>query len=280
MRILSFNFSTKLQFSQPVVDHDFVLRCMPRSSSRQTVLTSDITVFPATTLARQTDGFGNALLAGRIPEGHDEFEFYSLGEVMVDESRQNGGRDFFADGPQSPVFARPSSLTCAGEAVRALVEETLSISFNAGACAEGGLALERARLLSAAVSARMTYAPGATDVHTTGEQALAGGAGVCQDYSHALLAACRLAGIPARYVSGLMLGEGATHSWVDVLCEDGWHGLDPTNARDVTDDYIVLGYGRDFGDCPIERGVFRGDAEQVQSVQVSVTDDASTSPSA
>lgn len=39
--------------------------------------------------------------------------------------------------------------------------------------------------------------------------------------------------------------------------------------------YIALSHGRDFADCPIERGVFVGGARQSMSVSVRVTDDAS-----
>lgn len=278
MRILSFNFTTKLAFSEPVVEHDFLLRCMPRSSARQTVLACDVSVFPAAALSRQEDGFGNVTLAGRIAGPHDEFEFLSTGEVLVDEEGRGEGLTPWKDGPQAPVFARPSELTAPGENVRRLVAEALgedALSDGAaGLAGRGASALELARRLSEAVGARMSYARGATDVTTTAEEALAAGAGVCQDYTHALLSACRLAGVPARYVSGLLLGEGASHSWADVLCEDGWHGIDPTNGQDVGDGYVVLGYGRDFRDCPVERGVFKGSAEQSQSVSVRVADES------
>ena len=68
-----------------------------------------------------------------------------------------------------------------------------------------------------------------------------------------------------------MLGEGATHAWVEVFDGQLWHGIDPTNDRLVDDGYIAFSHGRDFSDCPIEVGVFRGGARQSQSVAVSVT---------
>jgi transglutaminase-like putative cysteine protease len=64
---------------------------------------------------------------------------------------------------------------------------------------------------------------------------------------------------------------------VEVHDECCWRGLDPTNRREVDCGYIALSHGRDFADCPIERGVFVGGARQSMSVSVRVTDDASLS---
>ena len=67
---------------------------------------------------------------------------------------------------------------------------------------------------------------GTTNVHTTADEALAAGRGVCQDFAHVMIAACRVRGIPARYVSGYLYdprangGEGASHAWVDVHVAD------------------------------------------------------------
>ena len=63
---------------------------------------------------------------------------------------------------------------------------------------------ERAHELMEAVRAELVYEPGATDVQTQAEEVLALGRGVCQDFAHVLLAACRSVGIPARYVSGYL----------------------------------------------------------------------------
>lgn len=73
-----------------------------------------------------------------------------------------------------------------------------------------------------------------------------------------LIAACRCAGVPARYVNGFLVGEGETHAWVEVHDECCWRGLDPTNRHEVDCGYIALSHGRDFTDCPIERDAVAG----------------------
>ena len=101
----------------------------------------------------------------------------------------------------------------------------------------------------------MTYQWGITGVHTSAAEALALGVGVCQDYSHIMLAMCRLVGLPARYVSGHLIGEGGSHAWVDVAVPDAggasgwsWVGFDPTHDSLVGPGYLTVATGRDYGD--------------------------------
>jgi transglutaminase-like putative cysteine protease len=123
--------------------------------------------------------------------------------------------------------------------------------------------LEFARRASDWVSNAMQYKHNLTSVATTAAQALEIGAGLCQDYSHIFLALCRAVGVPARYVSGHMVGEGASHAWCEVLLEQGTYGFDPTNARTPNLGYTVVALGRDYNDVAPTAGRFTGDAAGV-----------------
>ena len=112
----------------------------------------------------------------------------------------------------------------------------------------------------------MTYLPGVTSVRTTAPEAFAAGQGVCQDFAHIYLALARKAGLSARYVNGLPEGEGASHAWCEVWLDGIWTGIDPTRGRWTGEDYLRFSVGRDFGDCPMERGVFLGLTDQTQTV--------------
>ncbi len=116
----------------------------------------------------------------------------------------------------------------------------------------------------------ISYIKGVTDINTTTEDVLKLKCGVCQDYSHLMIGLCRLSGIPARYVAGLMIGEGETHAWVEIYNDGIWMGLDPTNNKVVDDYYIKLSHGRDYGDCIIDKGSFLGITNQEQKVYVLV----------
>ncbi len=143
-----------------------------------------------------------------------------------------------------------------------------------------------------------TYTPGATDVNTTLQQVLENKQGVCQDFAHLMLSICRRQGIPSRYISGyLYTGEqeggalpehrlqgghageenshlisgNAMHAWIECLLPDGqWRGFDPTNNIVTNDYYIKVHYGRDYGDVPPVRGVYRGPFAHTLEVNVQV----------
>src|SRR5207302_6383976 len=109
----------------------------------------------------------------------------------------------------------------------------------------------------------LAYAFDVTTVHTTAAEALAVGAGVCQDFAHLMLALCRLCGLPARYVSGHLLGVGGTHAWVEVLLPDPEHGgaiawpYDPANGCAAGLRYLTIAVGRDYHDVAPPSGTFR-----------------------
>src|SRR5438128_1376438 len=112
--------------------------------------------------------------------------------------------------------------------------------------------LELADRINDWVYRSMTYRYGVTGIRTTAAEALALGAGVCQDYAHVMLAVCRACALPARYVSGHMLGQGGTHAWVEVVLPgDGgrdavaW-AFDPTHAGRAGLGYVTIARGRGY----------------------------------
>lgn len=120
---------------------------------------------------------------------------------------------------------------------------------------------------------RFSYERGCTHVSTTAAEAFALGKGVCQDYAHIYVVLCRLAGFPARYVTGMAVGEGATHAWAEVWQNGKWTAYDPTHDCPADDRYIKLSHGRDFADCSVDRGCFFGGAGQEQTVYVKVEEE-------
>ncbi|HVL15222.1 MAG TPA: transglutaminase family protein, partial [Gemmata sp.] len=138
--------------------------------------------------------------------------------------------------------------------------------------ADGMFLARAAEAVMRAVCDRLVYEKEVTAAHTRVSEALDLGRGVCQDMAHLFLAAARLRGIPARYVSGYVHqpGEIATHAWVQVWGGPGvgWANLDPTHEKWVGADHVVTAVGRDFSDVPPNRGVWRGEA--VESIHVTV----------
>jgi transglutaminase-like putative cysteine protease len=122
--------------------------------------------------------------------------------------------------------------------------------------------LERAARICEFVHEAMSYEYGVTSVQTTAADALAGGRGVCQDSAHIMLALCRLLAMPARYVSGHLLGQGGTHAWVEVMIPAVDHAaampFDPCNGVSASARYLTIATGRDYADVPPTSGVYVG----------------------
>jgi transglutaminase-like putative cysteine protease len=132
--------------------------------------------------------------------------------------------------------------------------------------------------LTAYLGAWFRFDPEATKVDTPLLEAVQGRAGVCQDYSHAMIAVLRSVGIPARYVSGYVLtgvDSEASHAWVEVFVPGaGWLGYDPTNHRPASQEHIKTAHGRDYDDCPPLRGSRTGGGKERLEVSVRVEEAA------
>jgi transglutaminase-like putative cysteine protease len=200
------------------------------------------------------DRFGNHVVdlrARRVPQAID-FESWALVERRAALQRRSLPRRALAD----RRYLEPSALT---EPDAALVKAARAM---AGGGATG---FELAHRINDWVYDTLEYTPDATDVRTTAADALSLGRGVCQDYAHVMLALCRLCGLPARYVSGQLLGEGGAHAWVEILLpapdkpgEAVALALDPTNGRETNLSYLTIAVGRDFRDVTPTSGTFRG----------------------
>ena len=128
----------------------------------------------------------------------------------------------------------------------------------------------------------MTFDASATTVDTPAAEAFAKRRGVCQDFSHIMIACLRGLGIPSGYVSGFLRtlppkgkprleGADAMHAWVQAWCgTDGWVDYDPTNACFAGEDHIVVARGRDYSDVAPVKGSMRisGGQRSKQAVDV------------
>ena len=119
------------------------------------------------------------------------------------------------------------------------------------------------------VRGQFGYDRGTTNVHSTVDDILSAGGGVCQDFAHLNIGLLRLAGIPARYVSGCVAPglsshpkrppvELATHAWIEVMLPGmGWTGFDATYRSRTTAHHISFAIGRDYNDVPPVCGSYK-----------------------
>ena len=137
--------------------------------------------------------------------------------------------------------------------------------------------MEFAQALNHHVHELLTYLPDSTSVHTTANEVLQLGSGVCQDYVHLFLGMARQNRFPSRYVSGYLnqgsklKGSAKMHAWAEIYLQSkGWVGLDPTNNLLVDHNYIKVAHGADYSDCSPIRGVLKTNGANSTNHQVKV----------
>ena len=250
---------------------------------------------PARRRVRQ-DAAGNTVVRVSAPRVEHSVEFRVV--AVVERVRQRGAALLPASALEDRRLRRPTRLTAADDRLRAMADDLVGARPSELADASGvivgarpseladasgvivgarpseladasgvivrpgGAPLEVAERICRAVHAALPYEYGVTGVRTTAAEALAGGRGVCQDSAHIMIALCHLAGLPVRYVSGHLLGQGGTHAWVEVIVPHGHAAtavaFDPCHGRRTTNAYVTVAVGRDYADVAPTSGSYIG----------------------
>lgn len=264
---LSISHSTSYRFSRPLVDVVQMLRLTPSTCLNQTVLDWRIDVDCNARLREARDGYGNVIHALYVDQPVTTLSITAKGQVIT-EDRAGIVTGLPSDLPP-PVFLRPTVLTAPDDALTAFAMEI------AGRAAAS---LERLHAISAAILDRMNFDVDSSGISTAAADAFSARRGVCQDFAHIFIAAARVGGIPARYISGHLYrrdGSGAqpaTHAWAEAWIEDlGWVAFDPTHGICADGAYVRIAAGLDFGDVSPIVGARRGGGIEEMAVEVSVT---------
>jgi transglutaminase-like putative cysteine protease len=261
---------TRFSYDAPIAEAYTEVRLKPAHREGQRCSSFTLQTEPrGISVQEYRDRFGNTVHHFDVLEPHDALVLTARSEVWTPSG-------FEADEREPSPLDRWDLLrgTRYVPLEGAIAELAASVRERSGA-------LETALALMEAVRSSMTYERGSTSVHTRGDEALEDGRGVCQDFAHVFIGACRVHGVPARYVSGYLHdrrsngGQGASHGWVDVLADGrGWVSLDPTHSAEQTEHYVRVAVGRDYADVPPTRGVFKGNGSETLDVSVRVLDPA------
>lgn len=196
------------------------------------------------------DCSGNTVARLRVDRVENNVQF-RIG-ALVQRVRAQGPVRLPVAALRDPRHLRPTRLTGADAQLTALAESLRGSSDDT----------ELATQICDTVHSELQYEYGVTSIWTTAAEALAGGRGVCQDAAHIMLAVCHVLQLPARYVSGHLLGQGGTHAWVEVLVAHRDHAvalpLDPCNGVPASARYLTIATGRDYADVPPTSGTFIG----------------------
>ena len=258
MTVLHFSYQMEITYEENVGRCYYTIKCIPREDARQRLLGMEFSIEPETEHCMGVDSFGNRQIYGCETEPHKRFVFQASGEVEILQT------DYEEEACEEMacMFRVPHGKCMPGPRLLAYYQ---SLDFSGYKSRK-----ELCMALMHRLHEDFSYVPGATQVYTTAEEAWSLGKGVCQDYAHIYVTLLRMAGIPARYVCGLIIGEGASHAWAEALCDGKWVAFDPTNDCLVLDHYIKLGHGRDAADCTINRGLMWNGGAQSQKISALV----------
>ena len=233
------------------------------------------------------DFFGNGVVAVAYREPHATLRVGMSARVLVDADSSmldvspdiatlrrelKGVLSLMPDSPHHFTVASPR--VALDDDITAYARESVAASSTVS---------EVVRSFGERISADFRFDSQSTDVDTSPRRAFEMRRGVCQDFSHVMIAGLRGIGIPAGYVSGFLstvppagkerlAGADAMHAWVRAWCgnETGWLGYDPTNATFAGEDHIAVAIGRDYGDVAPIAGVLRTAGRQKTSQSVDV----------
>lgn len=263
---IEYEYTTHVEFSPAVGRHNILLRCLPAREDFQQIVseTFQLSGSPASEAddhfwhLEGVDGLGNRIVSGGTQEDHLCLHYTSHGIV-----RQTVY--CIPDAEPHPMYRLPSPLT---EAPGHMLPVTRLRTANG--LGESGGTLDGILGIMSLTHGMLQYCPGTTCCNTPLSTVLQQRRGVCQDFAHLMIALCRQVGYPARYVCGLMEGEGQTHAWVEVHDGQCWYAFDPTNNTAIATGYVKLAHGRDALDCPVSRGTFIGFTTENTMVSVRV----------
>ena len=271
---------TEYLYTAPVTDSVNELRLSPRDNSFQNCESSIISILPATHLTHYIDMNGNKVGHFEIAEPHSrltietwatirtknkiDFENLPFGFHHGHLGKCKSLEDCYPYIQDSTYVERTPEIWKEALDIQGFSEDVFQTSY----------------CIMEYIFENFQYRSGATNVSTHASEVIKTQEGVCQDFSHAMVAFCRAIGIPARYVSGYFFdatrdqslrGSEASHAWVEVyIGEAGWVGLDPTNNKVIDDTYIIVARGRDYREVAPVTGVYSGAVKSGLQVQVRI----------
>jgi transglutaminase-like putative cysteine protease len=269
--ILEIQHETHLGYTEPVTESIAEVRMEPVSDSDQTCRSFHLAVNPAAGVFRYQDGFGNRVHHFNVMAAHVEMRI--LAASVVDTHPR-----------PRPLESSQSTFPMAFEQhgldlfdclhLRGPVRHSARLDslLNKLRPAEGSRLADLVAGVSKYIHEHFVYAPSVTLASSPIDDVLELGKGVCQDFTHLMIAVLRSFGVPARYVSGYIhreSKESQSHAWCEAWLPDlGWVGIDPTNDHLADETFVKVANGRDFTDVPPNKGIYRGKASEEIKVRV------------
>jgi transglutaminase-like putative cysteine protease len=273
--ILEIQHETAMEYSHPVSEWLCELRMEPVSDGSQRCHSFQISIGQPVNLCNYLDGFGNRVHHFNLLKPPTTLRILVASVVETEDT---------GIGPMASQVTFPPEATAHGWQLPLETFDYLPLRgpVQATPLLEPLLTelrpMPRMRVgmwvcqVAEYIRGRFAYARDVTDATSPIDHLLTRGKGVCQDFTHLMIAVLRSYGVPTRYVSGYIHRENKesqSHAWCEVWLPDiGWTGFDPTNGCPVNGHFVKTAVGRDFSDVPPNKGTYRGTGDERIKVRV------------
>jgi transglutaminase-like putative cysteine protease len=286
--LYSVEHTTKYQYHEQVSLCHNIAVLAPRNTDKQTCRAFNIIISPLPeVLEEHTDFFGNKVYYFVIEQEHEELTVTVKSQVekinghdlkanypgqsweIVKQMLLNSTGEFMAE----KQFTHPTQITAATAEIKKYAELYFP---------PGKSLFEAVYDLIKRIHSDFKFTPGFTTVSTPLSVVMKERKGVCQDFAHFAISCIHSMGLPARYVSGYLetlapagkeklVGVDASHAWISVFIPGmGWVDFDPTNNQLANEQYITIGWGRDYFDIIPLKGVIMSSSSHELKVSVDV----------
>lgn len=262
---LNIDHRTVYAFTAPQGRIVQLLRMTPSDTHDQTVADWHITVDCDSRMTDHRDGFGNATTMLYCEGAIERIELTVSGEVVTSSS--SGVLHGASELLPPRFFLRTTPITTADAALK-----------DFAAAKGGGRDLAALHRLNGAVRARFADDNGRPVYGRTAAEAFSEDALTPRDMAHVFVAAARVAGAPARYVSGYCdLADDhrlTPHAWAEAYVDDiGWIAFDPWLGLSPEEHHVRVAIALDSAGAAPVAGSRLGDGAERLEVDVTVQGD-------
>jgi len=264
MRI-SVEHSTIYRYDAEVTQEPHTFRLMPRCDASQRVLRHELEITPRPA--------GRSMCLDH--DGNVVTEAWFLGPMCELAVRSSFEVETLRENPFDFIFAGPELL----EPLRSALGPYLRLDASEAVRDFAEAIRRRDTLDFVAELNRTIFEEFGHTVRDEGpaerpDTTLAARSGTCRDLAVLYCAACRSAGIPARFVSGYEASEQERrdmHAWAEVyLRGGGWRGYDPSQGLAVTTSHIAVAAAPDPRLAAPASGTYRGSARARMEFRIQI----------
>ncbi len=273
---------TYYNFSGPVWLEPHTLRLRPREGHELRIESSSLKITPHATLRWLRDVEGNSVATATFDAHTSQLLIES--EVIIQQFKENPLDFLVAEYATRYPFVYTNEdwlvlspyMHASGPKENPLLADWLAGVWQPGEPIQTYALLQRlCSHIHQTMSYRLREEPGVQSP----EETLSRGSGSCRDFAHLFMAAARLLGLAARFVSGYLHAPpssadyGSTHAWAEVyLPGAGWTGFDPSSGILAASSHIAVAVARSPESVPPVAGSFIGPPGVSLDVGVWVSD--------